>query len=303
MKLLAKYQNGNYTVRLFDDGTKIRMNNLDNLTPAFAESMDVTITERCNGHCNWCYLGCTENGKHADLTNPIFDTVHAGTELAINANDFSHPGLEDFLIKMKNKNVIVNITVNQKHLFDNLETLIKWQNSNIIFGIGISLMNSNDSRLISSISKLRNVVLHVIDGCFTKNDLDNLANNNIKLLILGYKTKGRGIEYYNQNSAEIQNNIKYLADHLHEYKDKFNTFAFDTLATEHLNIRSKVDPNTWKHNFMGDEGAYTFFYDAVNNRFAISSMDKNSYEALDSFDAMFKTVRRLAGHSDIRGDD
>ena len=303
MKLLAKYQNGNYTVRLFDDGTKIRMNNLDNLTPAFAESMDVTITERCNGHCNWCYLGCTEQGKHADLTNPIFDTIHAGTELAINANDFSHPGLEDFLIKMKNKNVIVNITVNQKHLFDNLETLIKWQNSNIIFGIGISLMNSNDSRLISSISKLRNVVLHVIDGCFTKNDLDNLANNNIKLLILGYKTKGRGIEYYNQNSAEIQNNIKYLADHLYEYKNKFNTFAFDTLATEHLDIRSKVDPNTWKYNFMGDEGTCTFFYDAVNNRFAISSMDKNSYEALDSFDAMFKTVRRLAGHSDIRGDD
>lgn len=39
------------------------------------------------------------------------------------------------------------------------------------------------------------------------------------------------------------------------------------------------------------------------NKFAISSMDLNSYEALDSFDAMFKTVRRLAGHSDIRGDD
>ena len=31
MKLLAKYQNGNYTVRLFDDGTKIRMNDQRNV--------------------------------------------------------------------------------------------------------------------------------------------------------------------------------------------------------------------------------------------------------------------------------
>lgn len=246
-----------------------------------------------------CYLGCTEQGKHADLTNPIFDTMHSGTELAINANDFSHPGLEDFLIKMKNKNVIVNITVNQKHLYDNLETLIKWQNSNIIFGIGISLMNSNDPKLISSINKLQNVVLHVIDGCFTKNDLDNLANNNIKLLILGYKTKGRGIEYYNQNSAEIQNNIKYLADHLYEYKDKFNTFAFDTLATEHLDIRSKVDPNTWKYNFMGDEGAYTFFISLVDNTYAVSSMETENIFPIrenDTLDTMFTHIRKVAGH-------
>lgn len=67
MKLLAKYKNGNYIVRLFDDGTKIRANKLDNLTPDFAESMDVTITEKCNGGCQYCFDENTEvstsNGK------------------------------------------------------------------------------------------------------------------------------------------------------------------------------------------------------------------------------------------------
>ena len=67
MKLLAKYKNGNYTVRLFDDGTKIRVNDLDNLTPDFAESMDVTITEKCNGGCKYCFDEdievSTPNGK------------------------------------------------------------------------------------------------------------------------------------------------------------------------------------------------------------------------------------------------
>lgn len=66
-KLLAKYTNGNYVVRLFDDGTKIRMNNLDNLTPDFAESIDLEITSVCNGNCGYCFDENTEvstpNGK------------------------------------------------------------------------------------------------------------------------------------------------------------------------------------------------------------------------------------------------
>ena len=67
MKLIAKYQNGNYNVKLYDDGTKIRYNNLDNLTPSFAESNDVTITECCDGGCEYCFFEdvevSTPNGK------------------------------------------------------------------------------------------------------------------------------------------------------------------------------------------------------------------------------------------------
>lgn len=66
-KLIAKYKNGNYTVRLFSDGTKIRMNKLDNLTPEFAESIDCTITTKCNGGCQYCFdentYVSTPNGK------------------------------------------------------------------------------------------------------------------------------------------------------------------------------------------------------------------------------------------------
>ena len=115
MKQIATYKNGNYNVRLFDDGTKIRFNKLDNLTPAFAESMDITITEKCDGKCPFCYLDCKETGKHADLNQPFFDSLHAGTELALNGNDMTHPDLDNFLIRMHNKGVFCNITLNQKH--------------------------------------------------------------------------------------------------------------------------------------------------------------------------------------------
>ena len=114
---LEKYKNGNYTVSInLDNGTKIRENDLDNLTPAFAENCDVTISTVCDGGCKWCYMDCTPDGKHGDIMSPKFlDTLHPWTELAINANDLTHPDLIPFLEKMKKKNIIVNMTVNQKH--------------------------------------------------------------------------------------------------------------------------------------------------------------------------------------------
>ena len=307
MKLLAKYQNGNYTVRLFDDGTKIRMNDLDNLTPDFAESMDVTITTKCSpvkGYdddnlCKYCYLGCNQCGKHADLTNPIFDTVHAGTEMAINANDMTHPGLEEFLIKMKDKGVITNITINQKHLAINIDKLKDWQDRHLVWGIGISLIDSTDPKLLECMSKLNNTVLHVIDGCFTKQDLENLSNHNVKLLILGFKHKGRGVEYYNEHKEEVDNNIEFLKNHLYDYRDKFNGFGFDNLSTLDLEIQKLVSPEQWETNHMGEEGEFTLFVDLVNKTYAISSMETENIFPLkdnDTVDTIFKHIRKVAGH-------
>lgn len=300
MKLLAKYKNGNYTVRLFDDGTKIRMNDLDNLTPSFAESMDVTVTEKCNGNCRWCYLNCTEDKPHADLTNPIFDTVHAGTEMAINANDMTHPGLEDFLIKMKDKGVFVNITINQKHLKQNVERLMDYQNRQLVWGIGISLTDSTDSILWEN--GLKNTVIHVIDGCFSKDDLENLADHNVKLLMLGFKHKGRGVEYYETHADEVDRNIDYLDKHLMENKDRFNGIGFDTLATIDLHMQEKVGPEKWACYNMGEEGAYTFFVSLVDNTYAISSMETENIFPIkedDTLDSMFKHVREVAGHEEV----
>mgnify|MGYP001187539839 FL=1 len=305
MKLLAKYKNGNYIVRLFDDGTKIRMNDLDNLTPDFAESMDVTVTERCSGTkdsplCKYCYLNCNETKPHADLTNPIFDTVHPGTEMAINANDMTHPGLEDFLIKMKDKGVFVNITINQKHLRQNVEKLRDWQNRELVWGIGISLTDSTDSILWEN--GLKNTVVHVIDGCFSKDGLENLADHNVKLLMLGFKHKGRGVEYYETHADEVDRNIDYLDKHLMENKDRFNGIGFDTLATIDLHMEEKVGSEKWTLHNMGAEGAYTFFVSLVDNTYAISSMETENIFPIkedDTLDSMFKHVREVAGHDEV----
>lgn len=56
MKVLGSYINGNYRVVILNDGTKIRTNDLDNLTPNKPEAMDLKITNKCDIGCAFCVL-------------------------------------------------------------------------------------------------------------------------------------------------------------------------------------------------------------------------------------------------------
>ena len=296
MRLLANYQNGNYTVKLYEDGTKVKYNDLDNFTPEFAESIDCTITTRCNGGCEYCYMNCTDRGIHADLNNPLLNSLHSGTEIAINGNDLSHPDLVSFLQRMKNKGVIVNITINQKHFNSCIDILKEWQDKDLIHGIGVSLTDSSDETLIANLKAVKHTVLHVIDGCFTQQDLENLKDKNIIMLFLGYKHKGRGNAYYHANKDFVDGNIKFLREHLYDYRGNFPGFAFDNLATQDLDIQHKVSPESWSINHMGEEGEFTFFIDLVHNEYAVSSMETKYIFPIqdgDTVDTMFKHIRSI----------
>lgn len=289
--ILTTYTNGNYHVTLLNDGTKIRYNRLDNLTPAFAESIDCNITERCDGGCGYCYLGCNEDGKHADLNQSFFNTLHRGQELALNGNDLSHPQLKEFLIRMKSQGVICNLTVNQIHLIRCIDKIRELVNEELIYGLGVSLVNSADSRLYYYLKEFPNAVLHTIDGLLSSENIYNLSDKNIKLLILGYKVLGRGDDYYNKHHDEIENNIEWLKHNIMYLKNAFNVISFDNLAIEHLDLKNQVAEDIWKYSYMGDEGSYTFYIDAVNKKFALSSLSPIQYDLRDNVDEMFNYIR------------
>lgn len=292
---LAKYHNGNYDVAIFKDGTKIRYNNLDNLTPSFAESIDCTITTKCDGGCPYCYLGCNESGKHADLNQPFFDTLHKGQELALNGNDLSHPDLLKFLVRMRHNGVICNITLNQKHFMKYAMSLKNLATIGLVHGIGVSLTDSTDLNLYVNLEMFDNVVVHTIDGLLTKDDIKNMSDKNIKLLILGYKILGRGADYFDKHELEIDNNVKYLRDNIKEISKHFNVISFDNLALEHLDIKSHMPNKEWERLYMGDEGEYTFFIDAVNKEFAVSSLANERYDLMDDVDDMFRYIKKYNG--------
>lgn len=293
-KLLAHYKNGNYDVILLEDGTKIRYNKLDNLTPSFAESIDCTITTKCDGGCEYCYLECNENGEHADLNQPFFDTLHKGQELALNGNDLTHPDLVKFLARMRDKGVICNMTFNQKHFMRHAIDIKQLEMLGLIHGIGVSLTDSTDPNLYVNLEMFDNVVVHTIDGLLTKDDIKNMSDKNIKLLILGYKILGRGADYFDKHELEIDNNVKYLRDNIKEISRHFDVISFDNLALEHLDIKSHMPNKEWKRLYMGDEGEYTFFIDAVNKKFAVSSLAEKQYDLMDNVDDMFRKVMEVA---------
>ena len=286
MKILGIYKNGNYQVTILDDGTKIRRTEEDEFIPEFPENADVKITDKCSQGCPFCYEGCTKQGEHSYLMceDGTFGqhwmyTLKPYTELAINGNDLDHPDLDKFLLKMQELHIIVNITVNQnqfmKHL-DYLKYLVKYK---MVYGVGVSLVDSSDDKFFEVLKEFPNAVIHTIAGILGSVDIMRLMSNHSKVLILGYKNLGRGINYRNNVYNHVEDYIKQLQYWLPKMVKECKVVSFDNLAIEQLNVKEllfKNKQNEWDEFYMGDDGNFTLYIDAVNQTFAKNScMPKN----------------------------
>lgn len=289
------YKNGNYTVTIFNDGTKIRQTMYDEFIPSFAENCDIKITDKCSQNCPFCYEGCTKTGKHGKLFEYKFiESLHPYTELALNGNDLDHPDLIKFLEFLKKKKVFANITVNQTQFINNFDLIKKLSNDKLIYGVGVSLQKANNE-LINKISEIPNTVLHTINGILTENDINELANHDLKILILGYKELQRGINYKSNHIDNINTNKQYLYDNLQDILTKFKVVSFDNLAIEQLNVKRVVSKEDWEEFYMGDDGNFTFYIDMVKGEFSKNSIAKDRYQIGNkTIDEMFQFIRSIS---------
>lgn len=295
MELLGRYKNGNYSVVLLSDGTKIRETNDDEFIPAFSENMDIKICNRCSAGCKFCHEGSTPDGKLGDILNEKFiDTLHPYQEVAIGGgNVLEHPDLIPFLEKLKERKVIANITVNQIHFEQNQELIRRMADDKLIYGLGVSLVNPTN-KFIELVKQYSNAVIHVINGVVTADQLHVLENNNLKMLILGYKHLRRGNDYFAAEHQKIEENQKFLYSYLPELIRKFKVVSFDNLAIEQLDCKRLMTQEEWNEFYMGDDSEFTYYIDMVERKFAKSStapMDKR-YDLLDSVDDMFEKIRK-----------
>ena len=288
------YKNGNYIVKfnLFD-GTKIRETNEDKFIPAFAENMDIKISNYCDRACAFCHEGSTLNGKHADILNEHFiNTLHPYQEVALGGGDVtSHPDLIPFLKKLKELNVISNITVNQIHFEEKQDLIKKLTEEKLVYGIGVSLVNPTE-QFISLVKKYPNAVIHTINGVLKSSDINSLINHNLKILILGYKNLRRGKDFYNNEFENIIANQEWLKNNLPSLFNKFQVISFDNLALEQLEVKRLLSASEWDEFYMGDDGTSTYYIDMVERKFAKSSTAtlNERYDVLDSVDDMFKVI-------------
>lgn len=273
-KRLFKVKNGNSYVSLFENGTRIVETidpNADHLELEQPLSLDINISNRCSNGCPYCYAGNTPTGKIADLLDMSYLDGVSGIEIAIN---IQYPLPENFkfwLTKMKEQNIIVNGTINQLDFERDitvLYTMHDLKQLGLLHGIGVSYRKYDKALYDSIREELGNdVVVHTIVGVTPIEDILALLEGGFKVLILGYKQKNRGIDYF----AKV--NIESFEKDIHKILDKpfKSVVAFDTAGLKQLKIKDKIPDTVWNNSYQGDEGTISFYIDAVNKTFNIDS--------------------------------
>lgn len=300
MKEIAKYQNGTYTITLFEDGTKVREG--DVFEPAFPESMDVKITNFCNAGCGYCHENSTREGKHGDLEWLVekLSTLPKGTEIAIGGgNPLSHPNLYWFLDEVNKLGLIPNITINSLHVNDNIYKLREK-----VRGVGISYNPVFRKKIVKYVDE--NTVIHVIAGVHRWIDVLVLANEikeatgkDAKILILGFKIFGRGIKYAQAMSSSIDGLDAKMKDWFTSLfyfvrNDELSVVSFDTLAIQQLQVWRLFggkDSQAFKDLYMGDDGQFTMYLDAVEKQFAVTSRSVTRWSLDGSIQDAFNVVK------------
>ena len=299
----VQYKNGNYNVYIdLDNGTKIRKNNEDCFIPDTVESMDIKLTNRCTlgSNCSYCHEGSGPSGKHGDILSPSFlDKLHPYTELALGGgNILEHPDIDEFLNRCKERNHICNITVNQNHFIENYDRIKNWVDNKLVYGVGISYTEPSD-KLIELAKTIPNSVIHVIAGIVEMDDLNFLAGNDLKILILGYKQVRRGEQLYKYLYGAIEYRTNELAYYLKNMLDEkwFAVISFDNLAIEQLEPQRLMDEDEWSEFYMGDDGigdgftSASMYVDMVERKYAKNSCDPVRYDLLPTIEEMYNSLK------------
>lgn len=280
-----EYKNGNYNVKILDDGTKTRLS--DNPIPEYPESIDVKITNKCNGGCVFCHENSTPKGKNFDVNfaYKLFKDLPGGIELAFGGGNplECEQDLICLFRKLQKKRIICNITINALHLEDLCHSEL------LPTAVGISYRRE----LHDAIKRFEcfQKVIHLIAGVHSIEDLRKCTNDFERVLILGYKKFGRGINFYSKNTETNLKKWKQEIGHFLNNNPK-KLIIFDNLAIKQLDIKRFFSENRWRDIYMGEDGEFTMYLDLVEKKFAISSRSKKRYSIDNlSIKEMFEIIR------------
>ena len=295
---ILTYKNGDYQVTLYSDGTKIRNWSVTDPTIDYPESIDLKITNRCDQGCEFCHENSSLTGKHASIYAicDLMTNLPRGVEIAIGGgNPLCHPDFCEIVLSLQSKGLIVNVTSRVEHALYCAKTISLLRHYNAIKGLGISSGANN----IDTVEQLKpslidnNTVFHCVVGIDNPCDLALMNSSRFyKILILGYKQIGRGKTFYNQ---VVKQNIKAWRYWIRPILQKNNLLiGFDNLALSQLGIKSILPQEAWEKHYMGDDGKFTMYVDAVEMEYAISSCSEQRFTLSNlSVVEAFQKIRNL----------
>lgn len=297
VKLLHTYQNGGYEVSIQSDGTKTRAGEG---APLFPESVDLKITGYCdNSHnCPFCHEMSNLSGQHGDLRRmaDLWEGMPAGVEIAIGGgNPLAHPMLLPFLETCAARGHLCNLTINQMHVEPFADLIRHLVDSQLVHGIGLSVRDIRTlPRAVDHLIWAQgNLVYHLILGLNTWDEFARLMDTvNPKVLLLGYKQFGWGTKHKERN-PEIDDEIANWRRHLPLLFHQHGTISFDNLAIEQLELKRWLSPEKWGAFYMGDDGSFTMYVDAVKQEYAVgsTSVERHAIGDEDTLRDIFAKIR------------
>jgi hypothetical protein len=144
----------------------------------------------------------------------------------------------------------------------------------LVYGVGISVVSKGFADNIKRIRDLSpNVVFHVINGINKPEDVDWLCEGYdlTKVLLLGYKEFGRGLEYLARKNKVSEIKQQWLWKIRSYLGRKDLIMSFDNLAIEQTQVKRFLKQATWDKHFMGEEGQFSMYVDAIKQQYALTS--------------------------------
>ena len=264
---MLKYQNGNCSVCIEDDGTKTRK------TPRsipsrliFPESINLKITNRCDLKCPFCCEEQGAGGAHApavEIRQALFG-VPAGVEVTLSGgNPLCHPDVESIIRMFNSRGLITNISVNELHLgpIRNRKRLQDLIDEGSLQGIGVSISPTWQKPTFGL--DTNNLVAHVIVGVHSFETISAIRKCYKKVLISGYKFTGPGKNFYSRREEHESQHLKKNMWKFFYRKYGEGIISFDSLAIEQLEVWKHLSTENWLEFYMGDDGEFSCYYDVV----------------------------------------
>lgn len=300
IKLLHEYQNGNYKVSVFSDGTKTRQILVGaNPLPEFPELVNVQITNWCDASCAFCHEESNTAEPHGDIMGlglEVLLQLPVGTEVMLDGGATQkHPDLIPFLRALKNGGLITSIVVNSFHLEADADLLHLLQKEKLVYEVKLSYLKKYHKQVVDFADE--NTTVSMILGVHTPEILESLIldfdkkRKRLKVELLGYKSWGRGKKFL-INNPFLLSKIKEWKDHINVFFDQNIDIVFDNLSVKQLDMKRFFEENEWEalHREKGNYGMYVSF---VKNHYSLSSISEKRFPLTSNIRQMFESIKEV----------
>lgn len=289
-KIRLRQDGDNWVIFNSNNGAKLRLS-LDlrektTYTKAVApELVDVKITDFCNSGCTYCYQASTPRGKHVPRENllPLWKTLRELSvfEVALGGGEpTTHPEFLGILQDIDDHGIVANFSTNTDSWLNNSD-LCEWLASHP-GGIGVSL-RGNDVEKVERIHTYfqhdrhtnRSVMAQLVFGALTEsvmlNTIQTLRQKRIPLLLLGYKSVGRGERWLPTSYSDSFIEVLRLVFTLGQDRIRWSVDTAMLKVCENLNLPVKQLLQ------CPQEGTFSCYVDMVESKVAASSFSDEGY--------------------------